>query len=73
MKIKCVRGEITCEGRNQGLRGEIKGTRAKEENKRLRKEIKGADSAKGQHKFMRWKIKSEREGEITCTRGEIKV
>ena len=36
-------------------------------------EIKGADSAKGQHKFMREKIESEREGEIKCTRGEIKV
>ena len=62
---------------NQGLRGEIKGTRAKAENKRLRREIKGADRAKGQHKLIRGKIKSERgeggRGEIKCTKGGIKM
>ena len=41
------------EGRNQGIRGEIKGRQAKEENKRIRGELKGADNAKEQHKFMR--------------------
>ena len=34
----------------KGLRGEIKSTKA-EENDRLRWEIKGGDSAKGQHKM----------------------
>ena len=36
----------------QGLRGQIKGRQAKEENKRLRRELKGADNAKEQHKFI---------------------
>ena len=50
------------EGRNQGIRGEIKGRQAKEENKRIRGgELKGADNAKEQHKFMRGNIKSEGE------------
>ena len=47
------------EGRNQGIRGDIKGRQAKEGNKRIRGEIKGADNAEEQHKFMRGKIKSE--------------
>ena len=47
------------EGRNQGIRGEIKGRQAKEENERIRGELKGADNAKEQHKFMWGKIKSE--------------
>ena len=34
----------------KGLRGEIKSTKA-EENERLRWEIKSGDSAKGQHKM----------------------
>ena len=51
------------EGRNQGTRGEIKGRQAKEENKRIRGELKGADNGKEQHKFMRGKIKSEGGGE----------
>ena len=40
-------GRINCERENNGLRGKIKGTRTKEENKWLRREIKGADRAKG--------------------------
>ena len=47
------------EGGNQGTRGEIKGRQAKEENERVRGELKGADNVKEQHKFMRGKIKSE--------------
>ena len=36
---------IMCKGRNRGLREKIRGTKAEEENKRLRCEIQGADSA----------------------------
>ena len=40
----------------------------------MRREIKGADSAKGQKDFMKGKIKGERRGrEIKCTRGAIKM
>ena len=35
-EVKCIREKIKCEGGNQGLREKIKGTRAKEENERLR-------------------------------------
>ena len=42
-------------GRSQGLRGEIKNTQAKEENKRLMRDMTGADNAKEHHKFMRGK------------------
>ena len=42
------------EGRNQGIRGE-KSTQAKEENKRLRRDMTGADNAEEHHKFMRGK------------------
>ena len=45
------------EGRNQGLRGEIKSTQAKEQNKRLRGDMTGADNAKEHHKFMREKVR----------------
>ena len=48
-----MREKRTCGGRNQGLWGEIKSTQPKEEKKKLRGEIKGADNAKEQHKFMR--------------------
>ena len=41
-----MRGEINCERENNGLRGKIKGTRTKEENKRLRGGSKGAESFK---------------------------
>ena len=37
-------GEKNCGTENQGLRGK-RGTRAKEESKRLREEIKGAENA----------------------------
>ena len=47
------------EGRNRGIRGEIKGRQAEEENKKIRGELKGADNAKEQHKIMRGKIKCE--------------
>ena len=54
-KMKCTggrgggrgEGRINCERENNGLRGKIKGSRAKEGNERLREKIKGADSAKG--------------------------
>ena len=39
--------------------GEIKGTRAKEEKKRLMGRIKGCRTAKGQHQLMRGKAKHE--------------
>ena len=42
---------------NQGLRRELKGTKAEEEKKRFRGDIKGAESAKEQHKIMRGKQK----------------
>ena len=35
--------------RERGQRGEISGTKAKEENERLRCEINGADCAKGEN------------------------
>ena len=66
------------EGRNQGLRGEIKSTQAKEENKRLRGEMKGADNAKEPHKFMRGKKvrggegRRENKGSISA-KGENKM
>ena len=40
------------EGRNQGLRGEINSTKAREEIQRLRREMTGVDNAKEHHKFM---------------------
>ena len=43
-KIKCVRCEIMDYGK-------IQGTRAKEENERLRGEVKGADSDEGEHRI----------------------
>ena len=48
-----MREKITRGGGNQGLRGEIQSTQAKGENRRLRRETKGADNAKQQQKFMR--------------------
>ena len=36
---------------NKGLRGKMKGTRAKEENERIRVKIKGAGSANGESKM----------------------
>ena len=40
-------------GRNKGLQRK-RGTRAKEESQRLREKTKGAESAKGKVKCMRW-------------------
>ena len=31
-KVKCVRGQIKCEGENKGFWGDMKGTNAKDEN-----------------------------------------
>ena len=53
---KCMRGEINCERENNGLRGKLKSSRTKDENKRLRGEIKGADMVKGKIKSMSVKI-----------------
>ena len=50
VKIRCMREE------NKGLRRQIEGTKAEEVNEKLRRETKGADSAKGGNKM--------REGEI---------
>ena len=58
-EIKCMREKITCGGEKMKDHGEIKGRQANEENERIRGELKGADNAKEQHKFMRGKIKSE--------------
>ena len=44
VKIRCMREE------NKGLRRQIEGTKAEEVNERLRRETKGADSAKGGNK-----------------------
>ena len=38
-------------GGNKGLQGEIKGTKAEEENVRLKGNIKGAQSANGENKM----------------------
>ena len=43
--------KMKCEGRNKGFREKIKGTRAEEENKRLREEIEDADSATERNKM----------------------
>ena len=50
-KVKCVRGQITCEGENKGFRGEMKGTNAEEENEMFKGEIRGADSAEGRYEI----------------------
>ena len=50
------------EGRNQGLRGEIKSTQVKGKNQRLRGDMTGADNAKEHHKFMREKKVMRGEG-----------
>ena len=63
-----TKGEIKCttwenkhvKRENQGLRGKIKGTKAKEENERLRVKIKGAGSANGENKMHEGEIKCER-------------
>ena len=57
--IKCMGEKIKCEGESEGLRGELKGTKAKEENQKFRGGIRGADSAKGEMKYMREKKKGE--------------
>ena len=55
-----MREKITCGGEKPREYAEIsKGRQAKEENESIRGELKGADNAKEQHKFMREKIKSE--------------
>ena len=46
-KIQHMRGEIKCEGVKERITGIIKGTRAKEENGRLRVEMKGEDGDEG--------------------------
>ncbi len=38
-------------GKNKGLPEKTKGTRAKEKKQRLRGDMKGADSAKGENKM----------------------
>ena len=45
-----MREEIKCEGESEGLRREFKGTKGKKESKKLRRKIRGADSAKGRIK-----------------------
>ena len=47
--IKCTGEKIKCEGEREGIRRELKGTKAKEKNKKFRGGIRGADSAKGRH------------------------
>ena len=49
-KLNARGSKLQCEGVKQGLRGEIKSTKA-EENEMLRWERKGGYSAKGQHKM----------------------
>ena len=51
-------------GENEGSRREIKGTKVQEENKSLRVETEGADSAEGRNKM--------RDGENNMWRGETK-
>ena len=48
--VDSAKGEIKCMGGKKGLRGRIKGTIAKKK-KRLRVEIKGAVSTKGENKL----------------------
>ena len=54
--IKCMGERIKCEGASEGLRGELKGTKAKEE-KKFRGGIRGADSAKGRNEIHEGEIK----------------
>ena len=60
-EMKYMREKIKCEGEEQkDYGGEIKGMKAKEENKRLRWKIKGAENAEeGKLKNMRVEIKCE--------------
>ena len=51
-KIECMTDKMKCEGRNEGLREKVKGTRAEEENESLRGK-RGADSALGEIECMR--------------------
>ena len=53
-EIKCIREKIKCQGENQGLREEIKGTKAEEENEKFRGEIRGADRAKESYEIHEW-------------------
>ena len=62
-KTKCMRRNKIVKGRNEGLRGKIKGTKAYDEKIRLRKKINGADSAKGKIKCIREKIDCEGENQ----------
>ena len=55
--------KLNCERGNEGLCGKIKGTKACDENLRLRKKIDGADSAKGKIKCIREKMESEGENQ----------
>ena len=50
-KVKCVREQRKCEGKNEGLRWKMKGTSAKEEIQKLGWKIQGADSSKGEKKM----------------------
>ena len=43
-----MHGGEKSEGENEALRGKLKGTKAKEETKRFRRRIRGADSAEGE-------------------------
>ena len=47
-KIKRMRSKLKCERENRGLRWKMKGSRAKEENEKVKGEKKSADSAKGE-------------------------
>ena len=46
-----MRGEIKYEGVKYRITGKIKSTRAKEENERLRVEMKDADSDEGENRI----------------------
>ena len=51
-KVKCVREQRKCQGRNKGLWWKKEGTSAKEEIQKLGWEIQGADSAKVENKML---------------------
>ena len=55
--IKCMGEKIKCEGESEGLRGELRGTKTKEKNKKFRRGIRGADSAKGRNDIHEGEIK----------------
>ena len=60
-KIKCKRRNRIVKGEER-ISGKKKGTKADEENKRLREKLNGAESAKGEYKMHEVENKNVKEG-----------